>query len=114
MMIYQDGTHMAFAVADLYGQQFDVGENFKPENYHPELHYGINYLLAVGDEFTEVHFNCEQLNGITDMQLLSLLVDRITRLAVDSETPPFANLLKLRRAESNLRQAFSALGELYA
>jgi hypothetical protein len=114
MMIYQDGTRMAFAVADLYGQEFAVGENFKPENYHPKLHYGINYLLAVGDEVTEVHFNCEQLDGITDMQLLSVLVDRITRRAVDSERPPFANLLRLRRAESKLREAFSALGELDA
>jgi len=112
MMIYQDGSRMSFAVADLYGQQFAVGKDFKPENYHPELHYGINYLMAVGDDFTEVHFNCEQLNGITEMQLLSVLVDRITRRAVDSESPPFENLRRLRNIESNLRQAFSALGEI--
>ena len=108
MMIYQDGTHLAFAVADLYGQTFD---DSAPRDYRAELHYGINYLLAVGEEMTEVHFDCPQLKGITDVQLLAVLVDRITRRAVGSEAPPFKDLLRLRRAETKLREAMDALGE---
>lgn len=112
MMIYQDGTNLAFAVADLYGQKFEVGEDFKPEDYRPVLHYGTNYLLAVGDAMTEVRFDCEQSSGITDLQLLSIAVDHVTRRAVAAETPPFADLLRLRRAESKLREAMDALEEI--
>lgn len=87
MMIYQDGTHLAFAVADLYGQRFAVGDDFKAEDYHVDMHYGINYLLAVGDNMTEVHFDCPQLRGLTDRQLLAVLIDRVTRLEGTAKNP---------------------------
>jgi hypothetical protein len=94
MMIYQDGARMAFAVGDLYGQEFAVGKDFKPEDYHPVMHYGINYLLAVGDDMTELHFDCAQLTGISDLQLLSILADRVSRQAA-LDIYPNADLLRV-------------------
>jgi hypothetical protein len=112
MMIYQDGTRMAFAVGDLYGQEFAVGEDFKAEDYHVHMHYGINYLLSVGDDMTEIHFECPQVKGATEPQLLAVLIDRITRQAMAAERPPFADLLRLRDAEFHLRRAMEHLEEI--
>ncbi len=108
MMIYGQCYNLAFSVGDFYGQEFPVGESFDPEKYHPVIHYGNNYLLTVGDDITQIHFDCPQLAGITEAQLLAVLIDRIShRARVDS------NVTNLICADLKLREAMRNLEALY-